>query len=101
MIVFNVFLEMLGEIVNARRKDPHLHFGRSRISNLLGMRLDNFQFTLGTDRHRQRPSCRPALPCSPARLNTRLGTISPRSTSARAIRLPDAVTYTVPRTMGA
>src|SRR5258708_3570225 len=92
VIVLNVLLEVLSEIADALRQDPDLYLRRPGIAGLFGVRFDDFRFTLGCDRHRQRPSCRPALPCSPARLNTRLGTISPRSTSARATRLPEAVT---------
>src|SRR5262249_3192482 len=49
-------LEMLSEIVDALRQDAHLHFRRPCIAFLLGVRLDDFSFTLGSNRHRKRPS---------------------------------------------
>src|SRR5215470_8531369 len=93
MIVFHMGLEMVGQRVDAFRQDGHLHFRRTGVAGFDRVRLDDFGLAAGRKRHRQRPSwLRPALPCSPARLNTRLGMISPRSTSARAINWPDAVT---------
>src|SRR5712671_7230968 len=85
MIVFHVRLEMLGEIVDPFGQDRDLHLRRTRVAGLLRVSLDDFRLAFGRNRHRQTPRLRPALPCSPARLNTRLGTISPRSTSARAM----------------
>src|ERR1700704_1784843 len=101
MIVFHVRLEMIGQIVDPFGQDRDLNLRRPGVAGLLRMRLDDFSFTFGRNRHRQIPSWRPALPCSPARLKTRLGTISPPSTSARAISWPDAVMYSVPLKTGA
>src|ERR1700704_3534731 len=101
MIVLHVSLEMLGEIIDPFGQDRDLHLRRPGVAGLLRVSLDDFRLTLRRNRHRQIPSWRPALPCSPARLKTRLGTISPPSTSARAISWPDAVTYSVPLKTGA
>src|ERR1700722_16191963 len=101
MVVLHVRLEMLGEIVDPFGQDRDLHLGRPGVARLLRVGLDDLRLALRRHRHRQIPSWRPALPCSPARLNTRLGTISPPSTSARAISWPDAVTYSVPLKTGA
>src|SRR5581483_2889889 len=101
MIVFCMGLEMLGQVVDPFTEDRDLDFGRAGIALLGGKGLDDLRLTVGCNRHRHLPSHMRAPPWMPARLKTRLGTISPRSTSARAINCPDAVTWTVPRKMGA
>src|SRR5215467_4222896 len=101
MIVFHVSLEMLGEIIDPFGQNRDLDLGRPGVAGLARVGPDHFRLALRRNRHRQTPSWRPALPCSPARLNTRLGTISPPSTSARATSWPDAVTYSVPLKTGA
>src|SRR5262245_31781608 len=101
VVILHVRLEMLSQVADPLRQDRHLHFRRTSVAALRRICLDDFRLAAGRDRHRHAPFRGPALPVRPVRLNTRLGTISPRSTSARAMSPPEVVTYTVPRKMGA
>ena len=92
MVVLHVGLEMLGEIVDALGEDRHLDFRRTGVSGLLAYVLMTSALRLPVTDIGQLSFLGPALPTSPARLNTRLGTISPRSTSANASNRPAAVT---------
>ena len=44
MVVLHVGLEMLGEVVDAFRKDRDLNLGRAGIAGLGRIRLDDFRF---------------------------------------------------------
>src|SRR5712664_1681419 len=92
MVVLHVGLEMPGEVVDAFRQDRDLNLGRAGVAGLVGIRLDDFRFTFGGNRHRQTLSLRPELAVSPVRLNTRLGMSSPLPISARAKSRPATVT---------
>src|ERR1700736_1308555 len=94
MVVLHVGLEMPGEVVDAFRQDRDLNLGRAGVAGLVGIRLDDFRFTFGGNRHRQTLSfwLRPELAVSPVRLNTRLGMSSPLPISARARSRPATVT---------
>src|SRR6266576_2627010 len=92
MIVLHVGFEMPGEVVDAFRQDRDLNLGRAGVAGLVGIRLDDFRFALGGNRHRQTLSLRPELAVSPGRLNTRLGMSSPLPISARARSRPATVT---------
>src|SRR6185369_1415228 len=93
MIVLHVALEMIGEIVDAFRKDRDLNLGGAGIAGLFGVGFDDFRFALGGNRHRQTLSwLRTGLAVSPVRLNTRLGMSSPLPISARANSRPATVT---------
>src|ERR1700742_2333435 len=92
MIVLHVGFEMPGEVVDAFRQDRDLNLGRAGVAGLVGIRLDDFRFTFGGNRHRQTLSLRPELAVSPVRLNTRLGMSSPLPISARARSRPATVT---------
>src|SRR6266516_2965290 len=86
MIVLHVGLEVPGEVVDAFRQDRDLNLGRAGVTGLVGIRLDDFRFAFGGNRHRQTLSSllRPGLATSPVRLNTRLGMSSPLPISASA-----------------
>src|SRR6266404_5379678 len=85
MVVLHVGLEMPGEVVDAFRQDRDLNLGRAGVAGLGGIRLDDFRFAFGGNRHRQTlPLLRAELAVSPVRLNTRLGMSSPLPISARA-----------------
>src|SRR5204862_5776603 len=102
MIVLHVGFEMPGEVVDAFRQDRNLDLGRAGVAGLVGIRLDDFRFAFGGNRHRQTLSLlRPELAVSAVRLNTRLGMSSPLPISARARSRPATVTYTVPLLLGA
>src|ERR1700686_4531754 len=93
MIVLHVGFEMPGEVVDAFRQDRDLNLGRAGVTGLVGIRLDDFRFALGGNRHRQTlPLLRAELAVSPVRLNTRLGMSSPLPISARAKSRPATVT---------
>src|SRR6202023_3070037 len=92
MVVLHVGFEMPGEVVDAFRQDRDLNLGRAGVAGLVGIRLDDFRFTFGGNRHRQILSLRPELAVSPVRLNTRLGMSSPLPISARAKSRPATVT---------
>src|SRR4051812_3783241 len=93
MIVLHVGFEMPGEVVDAFRQDRNLDLGRAGVTGLVGIRLDDFRFAFGGNRHRQTfSSLRPELAVSPVRLNTRLGMSSPLPISARAKSRPATVT---------
>src|SRR5246127_5086322 len=93
MIVLHVGFEMPGEVVDAFRQDRDLNLGRAGVTGLVGIRLDDFRFTFGGNRHRQTLSLlRAGLAVSPVRLNTRLGMSSPLPISARARSRPATVT---------
>src|SRR4029079_10382435 len=93
MIVLHVGFEVPGEIVDAFRQDRNLSLGRAGVAGLVGIRLDDFRFAFGGNRHRQTLSLlRPGLAVSPVRLNTRLGMSSPLPISARARSRPATVT---------
>src|SRR5216684_5356137 len=94
MVVLHVGLEMPGEVVDAFRQDRDLNLGRAGVAGFVGIRLDDFRFTFGGNRHRQTLSfwLRPELAVSPVRLNTRLGMSSPLPISARARSRPATVT---------
>src|SRR5260221_5684198 len=103
MVILDVGFEMLGEIVDALGQDRHLHFGRTGISGLLGIRLNDFGLTAGGYRHRSSfvAFLRSALLIRPARLHTPFGKISPPSSSAKSYSWPDTVTSNVPRRIAA
>src|ERR1700687_2136333 len=93
MVVLHVGLEVPGEVVDAFRQDRDLNLGRAGVTGLVGIRLDDFRFTFGGNRHRQTLSLlRAGLAVSPVRLNTRLGMSSPLPISARARSRPATVT---------
>src|SRR6266849_1199919 len=93
MVVLHVGLEMPGEVVDAFRQDCDLNLGRAGVAGLGGIRLDDFRFAFGGNRHRQTlPLLRAELAISPVRLNTRLGMSSPLPISARARSRPATVT---------
>src|SRR5262249_13293736 len=52
MIVLDVGLEVLGQIVDAFRKNGHLHLRRSSVAGLGRIGLDDFRLACGCDRHR-------------------------------------------------
>jgi hypothetical protein len=52
MVVLDVGFEMLGEVVDALRKDRHLHFRRPGIAVLGRVDLDDFGLAAGRYRHR-------------------------------------------------
>jgi hypothetical protein len=84
MIVFDMRFEVLRQIVDTLRQECNLHFGRTGIVGFDGIRFDKLRFPRGCYRHRHQPLSLPARPAMPAKLNTRRGTMSPRSTSAMA-----------------
>src|SRR5215203_2286865 len=93
MMVLHVALEVAREIGDAFREDRNLNLGRAGVAGLVGIRLDDFRFAFGGNRHRQTLSLlRPGLAVSPVRLNTRLGMSSPLPISARARSRPATVT---------
>src|ERR1700730_12592235 len=93
MVVLHVGLEMPGEVGDAFRQDRDLNLGRAGVAGFVGIRLDDFRFTFGGNRHRQTLSLlRAGLAVSPVRLNTRLGMSSPLPISARAKSRPATVT---------
>src|ERR1700732_1910566 len=92
MVVLHVGLEVPGEGVDAFRQERNLHLGRAGVAGLVGIRLDDFRFAFGGNRHRQTLSLRAELAVSPVRLNTRLGMSSPLPISARAKSRPATVT---------
>src|SRR6266480_3514980 len=93
MIVLHVGLEVPGEVIDAFRQDRDLNLGRAGVAGLVGIRLDDFRFAFGGNRHRQTLSLlRPELATSPVRLNTRLGMSSPLPISASAKSRPATVT---------
>src|SRR3979490_304446 len=93
MVVLHVGFERPGEVVEAFRQDRDLNLGRAGVAGLIGIRLDDFRFTFGGNRHRQTLSLlRAGLAVSPVRLNTRLGMSSPLPISARARSRPPTVT---------
>src|SRR5258708_8786859 len=97
MIVLSVVFERSGEVVDAFRQDRDLSLGRAGVAGLVGIRLDDFRFAFGGNRHRQTlPLLRAELAVSPVRLNTRLGMSSPLPISARARSRPPPVTQPVP-----
>src|SRR6202011_2299217 len=83
MVILHVGFEMSGEVIDAFRQDRDLNLGRAGVAGLVGIRLDDFRFTFGGNRHRQTlSSLRAELAVSPVRLNTRLGMSSPLPISA-------------------
>src|SRR5215510_6781141 len=52
MIILDVTLEVLGQIVDAFRKNGHLHLRRSSVAGLGRIGLDDFRLACGCDRHR-------------------------------------------------
>src|SRR5215470_626337 len=52
MVVLDVALEVLGQIVDAFRKNGHLHLRRSSVAGLGRIGLDDFRLACGCDRHR-------------------------------------------------
>src|SRR5258708_11760665 len=85
MVVLHVGLEMPGEVVDAFRQDRDLNLGRAGVAGLGGIRLYDFRFAFGGNRHRQTlPLLRAGLAVSPGRLNTRLGMSSPFPISPRS-----------------
>src|ERR1700692_4256625 len=85
VVVLDVSLEVLGQAVNPLGEQRNLYFGRTRIAGLGTVILDKLRLARGRYRHRHQPFCLPARPTMPDKLNTRLGTISPRSNSAMAM----------------
>ena len=55
MVVLHVGLEVLGQVVDALGQDRDLHFGRTGVARLGGIRLDDFGLAVGRNRHRQCP----------------------------------------------
>src|SRR5260370_21854210 len=95
MVVLHVGLEVPGEVVDAFRQDRDLNLGRAGVTGLVGIRLDDFRFTFGGNRHRQTLSLlRAELAVSPVRLDTRLGMSAPLPISARSRSLPATATVT-------
>src|SRR5258708_9092659 len=93
MVILHVGLEMPGEVVDAFRQDRDLNLARAGVAGLGGIRLDDFRFAFGGNRHRQTlPLLRAELAVNPGRLNTRLGMRSPLPLSARARSRPATVT---------
>src|SRR5690242_20459293 len=93
MMILHVGLEVAGQVVDAFRQDRNLNLGRAGVAGFGGIRLDDFRFAFGGNRHRQiLPLLRPELAVSPVRLNTRLGMSSPLPISARARSRPATVT---------
>src|ERR1700760_295285 len=93
MVILDVGFEVPGEVVDAFRQDCDLNLGRAGVAGFVGIRLDDFRFTFGGNRHRQTLSLlRAELAVSPVRLNTRLGMSSPLPISARAKSRPATVT---------
>src|SRR5450432_519594 len=93
MIVLHVGFEVPGEVIDAFRQDRDLNLRRAGIAGLVGIRLDDFRFSLCGNRDRQTLSLlRAELAVSPVRLNTRLGMSSPLPISARARSRPATVT---------
>src|SRR6185312_7318814 len=97
VIVFHMRFEVLGQIVDPLRQERNLNLRRTCVAGLYGVRLDNLRLACGRNRHRHQPFCLSARPVTPDKLNTRLGTISPRSISAIATSCPPEATWTVPR----
>src|SRR5262249_2442904 len=58
VVVLDVAAAVLGEIVDAFRKDRYLHFRRSRVAGLGRIGLDDFRLTCGGNRHRVSFCCR-------------------------------------------
>src|SRR5260221_5507690 len=52
MVVLDVALEVLGQIVDAFRKNGHLHLWRSSVAGLGPIGLDDFRLACGRNRHR-------------------------------------------------
>src|SRR5262245_47256298 len=52
MVVLDVALEVLGQIVDAFRKNGHLHLRRSSVAGLGRIGLDDFRLACGRNRHR-------------------------------------------------
>jgi hypothetical protein len=88
VIVFDMRFEVFRQIIDPLRQEGNLHLGRTGIAGFDGIRLDKLRFTRGRYRHRHQPLSLPARPAMPVKLNTRLGTISPCSTSAMATSWP-------------
>src|SRR6266567_4748512 len=85
--------EQINDECYAFRQDCDLNLGRAGVTRLGGIRLDDFRFAFGGNRHRQTLSLlRAELAVSPVRLNTRLGMSSPLPISARARSRPATVT---------
>src|SRR3954447_18107389 len=53
MVVLHVGLEVPGEVIDAFRQDRDLNLGRAGVARLGGIRLDDFRFAFGGNRHRQ------------------------------------------------
>src|SRR6516164_9624100 len=84
MVILDMRFEVLRQIVDTLREQCDLHLGRTGIAGFDGIGPDKLRFACGCYRHRHQPLFLPARPKVPAKLNTRRGTISPRSTSAMA-----------------
>src|SRR5579863_10552585 len=101
MVVLYMRLEVFRQIVDPLRKERNLDLRRACVTGFGGVSFDHFRFTRGRYRHRHQPLCLAARPAMPVKLNTRRGTISPRSTSAMANSWPLEATWTMPRKMEA
>src|SRR5262245_65968717 len=62
MVVLDVALEVLGQIVDAFRKNGHLHLRRSGVAGLGRIGLDDFRLACGRNRHRAFLSLTSLLP---------------------------------------
>src|SRR4029077_10752421 len=52
MVVLDVGLEVLRQVVDALRKDRHLHFRRTSVAGFGRIGLDNVRLAVGCNRHR-------------------------------------------------
>ena len=50
-MILRVALEMLGELLDARREDRNLHFGRTAVIRTSGVSLYDFSFAESLERH--------------------------------------------------
>src|SRR5689334_22265029 len=62
MVVLDVTLEVLGQIVDAFRKNGHLHLRRSSVAGLGRIGLDDFRLACERNRHRAFLSLTSLLP---------------------------------------
>ena len=51
MMILGVALEMIGELLDARREQSDLHFGRTTVVRCRSVSLDYFPFAGGLERH--------------------------------------------------
>ena len=58
MVIFFIVLEVLGQVVDPLSEDRNLDFRTTRITFGAGKFLDQFSFTLCSDRHQHTFNCR-------------------------------------------